>query len=327
MVDSIHPIGQDASDALRVQALYLQATQAATNSNVQKAAIEKTQTQNELRQTQLEAAEDATDLKNALASEIQLSNTLRALFEKAISAMGRNDATEMTHYLIQYFKLLDAAQPGWKHSLNQGMGVKRYGATWMLASLKEVTDGTHSAQLFVTEALGKEVKTAERSQSLPTSVANVLHQTLHTLDAHSMDAMAVPPKPDVLIPTLQQAAQQLRATGQTDWSDRLQLYALMLAQLQVQRLQRSFTGRDDYLARTGLPAALFSPFIQRTSGPPSQALAWQAFAPIEHTDRVEPIDKDPNEDEQRRRRRDTIRQADKLLHIDGDEDEDAIGVW
>ena len=324
MVDSIHPIGQDASDALRVQALYLQATQAATsNAEVQKAAIQKT----EAEKAQLEAAEDASDLKNALASEVQLGNTLRALFEKAVAAMGQNDATEMTHYLTEYFKLLDAAQPGWKHSLSQGMGVKRYGATWMLASLKEVTEGSRSAQLFVTEALEKEVAAAGRSQALPTSATSVLRQTIHTLETHSMDAIAIPPKPDVLIPTLQQAAQQLRATGQTDWSDRLQLYALMLAQLQIQRLQRSFTGRDDYLARTGLPAALFSPFIQRTISPPSQTLAWQAFAPIEHTDRVEPIDKDPNEDEQRRRRRDIIRQADKLLHIDGDEDEDAIGGW
>jgi hypothetical protein len=149
---------------------------------------------------------------------------------------------------------------------------------------------------------------------------------LQKVETHTTDAIAHPPRPDVITPTLQQSAQQLRQSGQTDWSDRLNLYALMQAQLQVLRAQRPFLGRDDYLARTGLPAAYFATPVHPVDHA-SESLAWQAFSPIERTDRVEPIGKDPNEAEQRRRRRDQVRQADKLLHIDGDEDEDAIGGW
>jgi hypothetical protein len=327
MVDSIQPIGHDGADTLRAQAVYFQASQAALAAKEAASSPE-----DDTALSKMQTYGYAVDLKTSLAGEEQFTYALRALFDKATQAMARQDTLETTHYLLEYFKLLGAAQPGWQTSLSQAMGVKRYGATWMWASLRQMTEGPYAAQLVLAQSLAKEVATAERGQPpLPTSVVAILRQAVATVETHANDATAQPPRPDAITPALQQSAQQLRQIGQTDWSDRLNLYALMQAQLQVLRAQQPFLGRNDYLARTGLPAAYFAT-PPHTVDHAAETLAWQAFSPIEHTDRVEPIAADPNEEEQRRRRRQHVRQADTLLRLtehppEDDDDDDSMGGW
>ncbi len=101
MVDSIHPIGQDPNDALRAQAIYFQASQAAL------AAKEASSPEDVTALSKLQASGQPVDLKTSLAGEEQLTYALRMLFDKALLAMGRKDALETTHYLLEYFKLLD----------------------------------------------------------------------------------------------------------------------------------------------------------------------------------------------------------------------------
>ncbi|MDH4379305.1 MAG: hypothetical protein QE263_05320 [Vampirovibrionales bacterium] len=326
MVDSIHPIGHEGADTLRAQAAYFQAAQAALTAK--EAA---TSPQNDTALSKMQTYGYAVDLTTSLAGEEQFTYALRALFDKATQAMARQDTLETTHYLLEYFKLLGAAQPGWQTSLSQAMGVKRYGATWMWASLRQMTEGPYAAQQVLTQSLAREVEAAEKSQPpLSAPVLSVLRQAVQTVETQTTNTIAQPPRPDAITPALQQSSQQLNQLGQPDWSDRLNLYALMQAQLQVLRAQQPFLGRNDYLARTGLPAAYFATPLHPVDHT-AEALAWQAFSPIEHTDRVEPIAADPNEEEQRRRRRQHVRQADTLLrlneHPPEDDDDDSMGGW
>ncbi len=212
---------------------------------------------------------------------------------------------EKAHYYLHwYFVHLSRAGQRYNDFGTQAYGIKRYGGLLFYSIIKEELDGLKASDAFLHKQFRQELMGS--LNEVPENHRPRIHAFIHHLEeTGELPTQAAIQRP-ITDKTISKITKLYRSLHLNNWAQRFSFYSLVQHWRAIYRLQQQVSRYQPNhqpftFERTGLPAIPFQPAIDKS--PQSHKIPHVTpYYYTHNVHRVEPIDKDPDQEKKRRER-------------------------
>lgn len=255
---------------------------------------------------------------------------LNMVFKAARSKLSLGLYPEAQELLRQYFLYLHGAGYYWSDFQTQTYGIHRYSAIFWTALVTEHIQGSKAQQAFTNKELLDDINQTLKNTEMSKQEHLQIQQFVHNLQ--SLGKLPTLERKNIVpeYATLVKLAKFFRSHHLNEAAQRMLLHAWVQQSLNLNALQHGLNAYSKPTSvrgglfplashlfpfeRTGLPYTTAIPYLQDARSKSSKEAQTVGLNYYTHNiHRVQPIDKDPNEDDKRRQRE---RQAQNAIDSD-----------